>query len=105
MKKLALGARFIGILFHLSLTISVSNMSDLAELADVAFNDIGGVNQAPDLSWIIEKSGKFFSVVFPGAHGASIFVVPQKNYRGYPFLSQESTKDFFQDKVGTVYYS
>ena len=49
---------------------------DFAELAIVAFDGVGGVNQAPDFCGVVEEGGQLFPVIFPGPHGDRVLVTP-----------------------------
>lgn len=51
-------------------------LDDLAQLAVVALNRVGCVNQVANLGREVEKDGQFGPVVFPGTHRNGILLTP-----------------------------
>ena len=65
----------------------------------IVLNGVGGVEQTPDLGWIIKKGGQGLPLVFPGANGAGIFVAPeftQLQQLSFGLCPGRRLVDFFQ---------
>ena len=70
-----------------------------ANLAVVAFNGIGGIDQAADIRRIVKVGSQVFPIVFPGTDGHGILAAPliaELDQVGFGCFPGGSLVDFFQ---------